>query len=45
MTDYQNLTDDKLLSLLFTQEDLLPLEALDEFVGRGQRMKSRWLIL
>lgn len=32
MADYQNLTDDKLLSLLFTEEDRLPRAAVEEFV-------------
>src|SRR3972149_5270290 len=38
MMDYQSLTDDKLLSLLFTQDDRLPRAAVDEFVRRGERM-------
>ena len=38
MVDYQNLTDDKLLALLFTQEDRLPRAVVDEIVQRGERM-------
>lgn len=35
MPNYQNLTDTKLSSLLFTQEDRLPKEVMDGFV-RGE---------
>jgi len=38
MVDYQNLTDDELLALLFTQEDRLPRAVVDEIVQRGERM-------
>jgi len=38
MADYQNLTDDELLALLFTQEDRLPRAVVDEIVQRGERM-------
>lgn len=39
MADYQNLTDDKLLALLFTEEDHLPRAAVEEFVRRGGMIK------
>ena len=38
MVDYQALDDDKLLHLLFTEEDRLPRAAVDEFIRRGERM-------
>ena len=38
MADYQNLTDDELLALLFTQEDRLPRAVMGEFIRRGERM-------
>ncbi len=38
MVDYQKLSDNDLISLLYTEEDRLPREAIDEFVQRGERM-------
>jgi len=36
--NYENIDDDTLPNLLFTQEDRLPLAAVDEFIRRGERM-------
>ena len=36
--DYQKFNDEELISLLFTQENRLPLAAVDEFIRRGERM-------
>jgi hypothetical protein len=36
--NYQDLDDENLISLFFTEEDRLPREAVDEFVRRGDRM-------
>lgn len=38
MVDYQALDDDKLVNLLFTEEDSLPRAAVDEFIKRSERM-------
>ncbi|HHT9111252.1 MAG TPA: SEC-C metal-binding domain-containing protein [Candidatus Brocadiaceae bacterium] len=38
MIDYQALDDNKLVNLLFTGEDRLPRQAVDEFIRRGERM-------
>lgn len=38
MTDYQKLSDEELLSLLFTEADRLPRAPVDEFVRRGEGM-------
>lgn len=38
MSDYQKMTDDELLALLFTEEDRLPREAVEEFIRRGEKM-------
>ncbi|MFO0794416.1 MAG: DUF1186 domain-containing protein [Candidatus Brocadiaceae bacterium] len=38
MTDYQALDDDKLVKLLFTEEDRLPRQAVDEFLRRDKRI-------
>jgi hypothetical protein len=35
MSEYWNLSDDKLVDLLFTEEDRLPRGVVDEFVRRG----------
>ncbi len=35
---YQNLDDDELIDLLFTEEDRLPRAAVDEFMRRGERI-------
>lgn len=36
--DYSKLTDEKLINLLFTEEDRLPRIAVNEFLARGNRM-------
>ena len=44
MTDvlgYDQLTDEALFDLLFTEEDRLPRDAVNEFVARGTRMVER----
>ena len=38
MMDYKNLSDEGLLDLLYTEEDRLPREAVDEFIRRGDKM-------
>lgn len=38
---YKELEDDLLIELLFTEEDRLPREAVDEFVSRGERMVDK----
>lgn len=38
MTNYQLLDDERLLDLLFTEEDRLPRTAVDEFLRRGRSM-------
>ncbi len=38
MIDYPALDNDTLVNLLFTEEDRLPRQAVDEFVRRGERM-------
>ncbi|MEZ6229754.1 MAG: DUF1186 domain-containing protein [Candidatus Brocadiaceae bacterium] len=38
MSDYATLNDDALVKLLFTEEDRLPREAVDEFLMRSERM-------
>ncbi len=35
MIDYSTLDDEKLVNLLFTEEDRLPRQAVDEFIRRG----------
>lgn len=36
--DYSKFSDDELIGLLFTEEDRLPREAVDEFIRRGDRL-------
>ncbi|MEC4685226.1 MAG: SEC-C metal-binding domain-containing protein [Nitrospirota bacterium] len=36
--EYQELDDEGLVSLLFTEEDRLPMDAVDEFLRRGEQM-------
>lgn len=36
--NYQTLDDESLIKLLFTEADLLPRAAVDEFIRRGERM-------
>lgn len=38
MMDYTTLDDDTLVNLLFTEDDRLPRQAVDELVRRGERM-------
>ena len=38
MIDYSILDSDKLMNLLFTEEDRLPRQAVDEFIRRGERI-------
>lgn len=38
MSDYEKMNDDKLLSLLFTEEDRLPRAVVDAIIRRGERM-------
>ncbi len=38
MTEYQKLTDDDLIALLYTEGDRLSRAAVEEFVLRGERM-------
>ncbi|MBF8275012.1 MAG: hypothetical protein HW390_85 [Candidatus Brocadiaceae bacterium] len=52
MMDYATLDNDTLVNLLFTEDDRLPRQAVDELVRRGERMieplsnivleKERW---
>lgn len=38
MMDYATLDDNTLINLLFTEEDRLPRQAVDEFIRRGERV-------
>jgi len=38
MTNYQSLSNDRLLELMYTEEDRLPRAAVDEFLRRGEEM-------
>jgi hypothetical protein len=41
MPDYRSLSDDELMGALFTSEDRLPREAVDEFLRRGRGLVPR----
>ncbi len=41
MFDYRNWSDDELMGALFTSEDRLPREAVDQFLKRGSRLLPR----
>lgn len=38
MLEYQSMSDDQLIELLYTEEDRLPRAAVDEFIRRGERV-------